>query len=354
MKSKVNKRSLENSENRIKFFEMIDSKIAQAEKKSKTDKRFKSDAVKRLQVVKIVYLLQSFGMRINEAVKLDKSKLKDIQEKSSLTYLISKTKQNESVKFRTIEFADYDGYQDEFKLLQKLVSEFIFDYKGGLFSGAEKKEIYEQKVTERILNKRVVALEKQLDKVLTPKKERNQRIREFKKLEENQIGYVFYEVPKYIIRFTEFFNRQLKECFGTFVKDSDKVKINRKTGKLSEKTDSELKNAKQTKIYTSHSLRAGFVVSQFKAGRSLEEIQSDIKHNDINQTNAYLVDIDKKRKPIARAESNPNPKDDVESKDEVNVIEVETIIGGKMKISYSSSENLIMQMEKLKALKIIK
>jgi site-specific recombinase XerD len=56
-------------------------------------------------------------------------------------------------------------------------------------------------------------------------------------------------------------------------------------------------NAKKSK-YSSHSLRAGYVVSQYRSGKDLEEIQKDIKHEDLNQTNAYLVDAKRDRKKV--------------------------------------------------------
>ena len=291
----VRKRALFSGKDREKFFREVDERIGFAKKQTlNKDKRIKSDLVKKLEVVKIVYLLQTYGMRVNEAVSLSLSSLKSILSNDSFEYVVSKSKSE--IKIRTIRFEDYKEYESETKLLKDLVEKFVLNYKGGLFAEKDKVENYEQKVTVSVVKKRVESFKRRLVRDMVEEKEINKRVKRFKALDKNKVGYIYAITPKYIIDFTRLFNTILKSVFGTFVKDGDKIKIDKATGKKILKSDSELNNTKKTNKFTTHSLRAGFVVSQFQEGKDLVEIQKDIKHSDLNQTNAYLVEAKRKKR----------------------------------------------------------
>jgi site-specific recombinase XerD len=299
----VKKRALESKKEREKFFTFVDKKIEETRNRiMNKDKRVKSSLVKRLEVVKIVYLLQSWGLRINEAVSLTFSDLKSIVQDDKVEYLVSKTKRGATTKLRTIEFLEYTEYADEYKLLKELIKSFLFEFKGGLFAEKDKEDFYLQRLTGKTVASKIARFKRKLEKELVGKEELKKRLAKFKKLEENQVGYVYAKTPKFVIDFTRLFNKLLKESFGTIVLDSNKVKISKKTGKPIMKTEAELKSAKQTSRYSSHSLRAGFVVTQYREGKDLAEIQKDIKHSDLNQTNAYLVNAKRKAKELTTVE----------------------------------------------------
>jgi len=289
----IKKRSLDLKNDIKEFYDFVNEKLEARNENLRT----KNERERNLKVAKIVLLLQSFGMRINETLKLKKDDLIEIVNGNNLEYIVSKSKKDketgkvdkESIIFRVIEFGKYENLQDVYELLKSECEYFVNKYHSGVFPDNQKKEMYLEVVTPRIIEKRVSNFENKLKKDRYTKDEIKKKVTRFKREKKNKKGFIMNKNPKYIIKFTSFFNRLLKEKFDSIILDKDRIDDDGE-----KKVGADLKNAKRTSKYTSHSLRAGFIVSQSNDGKNIIQIQTDIGHKRSEQTAEYIssgVDI---------------------------------------------------------------